>query len=266
MDLPSAWDHRDGLLRLLAPVQTLALFTDLDGTISPIVSTPDIAEVIPGCCDALRSLAGLLPVVAVASGRPVSGTRAMVGVDGLTYIGNHGLEREPGPGPLAPDLDPALVCELQSALARRSGIVLEDKGSAIAVHYRLATDPELARAMVLEKVQSIADRYGLRLTEGRRVVELSPAIDVNKGTAVRAVLDEHPVVRSALYFGDDRTDADAFAALHRWAEGGTTAIAIAVLSWETPPEVLAGADMALQGVDGVQRFLTWLAAEVARRD
>ncbi|MBI4498609.1 MAG: trehalose-phosphatase [Chloroflexi bacterium] len=262
MPLPSLWSHLETVQRLLQPPSALALFTDIDGTISPIVPVPEEGAVTPRCRAALERLASRLPLVGAVSGRAAAHARAMVGLDGLIYLGNHGLERWPR-SVLSPpsSATPEALADLAARLAGLPGLRLEDKGPVVGVHYRLAPDPEQAREQALSAAHAVAARYGLRVAEGRRVVELRPAVEVNKGTALRALLDEHPDVRAVLYLGDDRTDADAFRALHRWAadQEGRVAVALAVLSPETPPEVQEHADYALEGVGAVERFLEWLA-------
>lgn len=262
--LPAFLAHCDALFPLLQAASALALLTDVDGTIGPIAPTPESAIVTPRCREALRLLAERLPLVAAVSGRSASQARQMVGLDSVVYLGNHGLDRWP-PSPhsvlntQSSVLD-AVLAELSARLSGLMGIILEDKGPVLAVHYRLAPNPDEARAQVLAIAGEVAARYGLKATEGRRVVELLPRVEVNKGTAIHELLDEHPALRAALYLGDDRTDADAFLAVHRWAErGDRVGLAVAVLSPETPPEVERHADYALNGVPEVEQFLEWLA-------
>ncbi|HUW94972.1 MAG TPA: trehalose-phosphatase, partial [Anaerolineae bacterium] len=96
---------------------------------------------------------------------------------------------------------------------------------------------------------------GVRVVEGRRVVELRPSVHVDKGTALFGLLRRHPV-RAAVYAGDDVTDVDAFAGMRRWAqqEDGRS-VTVAIASPEMPPELSNSADLVVDGVDGWADFL-----------
>ena len=281
-----------------------ALLLDVDGTISAIAPTPQEATVDPGCVQALGALAveaqraaplrpgsGQAPsagsgrrLVAAISGRPAAEVAAMVGVAGMVYVGNHGLERwddgevrlvgaqhpstglRTGAAPLRHAVDAALR-QLKERL-ELAGIVYEHKGLTAAVHYRLSPDPVQARRAILKAARDVARPLPVQVHEGRMVVELRPAIKADKGTAVAALLEEYQPA-AAFYLGDDLTDVDAFRALHGWAEQPVLSsvegyarwgAAVAVLSQETPQEVWDDADYWLEGLDEVRQFLEWLAA------
>ncbi len=266
----------DDVRLALAPrlsTRSLALFTDIDGTISPIAPTPAAARVDPACRAALERLARRLPLVAAVSGRPAAEAAAMVGVDGIVYAGNHGLELLGAPRVHLPDspLGPvaAAATEAVAAALRRldppavPGLLIEPKGPVAALHYRLAPDPDAARILLLTAAQQAIAGLPLRIAEGRMVIELRPAAAAaHKGTVVQRLLHSTGP-GAALYLGDDVTDLDAFHALHGWAQQtGNTGYALGVLSSEAPPAIAEAADYTLQGVAEVAEFLTWLADQV----
>lgn len=226
---------------------------DFDGTLSPIVPRPADAALQEGLEGPLRRLAAREDtVVAVVSGRGLADVRARVRLDGVYYAGNHGFEIE-GPGlervhDAARAARPALeeaARALGEALAEEPGAEVEDKTWTLTVHYRRA-GREGAEGRVREAVERLGRREGLRVTEGKKVLEIRPDVEWDKGAATRFLLDalaeggELP----ALFIGDDRTDEDAFAVVRELGGGivvaeqppaGTHALAWA----EGPAEVAA---------------------------
>lgn len=167
------------------------LFTDIDGTISPIAPTPSEAVVPAAAKSALHSLASRLAVVGAVTGRAATDGARMLGVPEIYVIGNHGMEwlREgerwvnPRAEASMPDLMAALE-EVAAAVTRagvQEGVVPEDKQLTASIHYRLSPDPLAARDAILAAAQSSAARHGLRVTEGRFVVEMRPNVVINKG-------------------------------------------------------------------------------------
>src|SRR2546423_10549412 len=128
----------------------------------------------------------------------------------------------------------------------------EDKGLSVSFHYRGALDEEAARRE-LEDVAAAARAAGLRARFGRKVLELLPPIDANKGTAIRRLLGEREL-RRALYAGDDTTDLDAFRALG----GLELAVRVAVASAEGPPELRAAADVVVEDPPALLHLLRTL--------
>src|SRR5207302_10348178 len=125
--------------------------------------------------------------------------------------------------------------------AAGAGWPAEGKELSLAFHYRTAEDPDAAR-VVLERVAERAAAAGLRPRWGRMVLEVRPPLDVDKGTAVRRLLDEAGL-RRALYAGDDTTDLDAF----RGLDGLEIAVRVAVASEEGPAALGAAADLVVGG-------------------
>jgi trehalose 6-phosphate phosphatase len=173
-------------------------------------------------------LAGRYALVACVSGRTGRDAQRMVGVDGVRYVGAHGLE-------LAPDAD-RWRDEVRSFAATVDWPV-EDKGLTVSFHYRQAED-ESAALEYLEEVAEQARRAGLVPRFGRKVLEIRPPVHADKGTAVQQMLDETGL-RRALYAGDDSTDADGFRAL----DGLDVGVRVAVSSDEAPTELIRAADV-----------------------
>ena len=194
-----------------------AIFFDFDGTLSTIVDEPESAALVPGADAALRALAALYPV-AVLSGRGLDDIRDRVGIPGLWYAGSHGFEIVgPDGSHHSNEAAAAAVPVLASAadeLAERLrpvvGVRVEHKRYAVAVHYRNAGAE--AAAIVTAAVHDIGKRNGLKVTSGRKVVELRPDIDWDKGRTLEWIIGriagQEPLL--AIFVGDDLTDEDAF--------------------------------------------------------
>jgi trehalose 6-phosphate phosphatase len=231
-----------GLVDQLAgePAQA-ALFLDVDGVLAPIVPRPEDARVPEDTRAELRRLHARYALVACISGRAGNDAQRIVGVPELTYVGNHGLELEPSATEWA--------TRLHSFLATVDWPQVEDKGLTAALHFRNVADERTTRAE-LDDIAARAQQAGFVARYGRKVLELVPPLEANKGTAVRRLLDERGL-RRALYVGDDTTDLDAFAALEQIELG----IRVAVLSKEGPSELRSMADLALQSPADVLRLL-----------
>ena len=215
------------LARLREAPERAALLLDVDGTLAPIVTRPQDAAVPAETRAELERLAGRYALVACVSGRTAADARRVVGLDGLLYVGSHGLELEP---------ESVAWSQTLRDFAATVPWPVEDKGLTVSFHYRGAPDEAAAHAelvVVAERARSA----GLRARFGRKVLELLPPIDANKGTAIRRVLAGRGL-RRALYAGDDTTDLDAFHALDDLELG----VRVAVASAEGPPELRAAAD------------------------
>jgi trehalose 6-phosphate phosphatase len=253
----------DRLIELLGTPRA-GLVTDVDGTISPIVARPGDAMVLPEARRALEGLKQHLTSVAVVTGRSVDDARRMLDIDGLTYIGNHGLEIFlHGRAEIVPEARPwvprlaTVLAEVHDVLAPdlRDGVIFENKGATASLHYRLAPDPDAARPVLLEILARCTATSGIRVEEGRRVINLMPPLMVSKGSAVTWMVKEHALDRIA-YFGDDITDAHAFRALHVLRQSGTVkTMSIAVAGPETAPSVLELCDASVPSVTAVADLL-----------
>jgi len=263
-------DTAQAIESLLAS-QPLALATDFDGTISQIAPTPEGAVVHPDCREWLSRLSEILPLVAIISGRPAEDVRRLVGLDSVVYVGNHGLESwEAGEIHVEPSVSRQVEHIRRIAGAARrvlnsAGMVFEDKGAAYAVHYRQAPRPDLAGEEAAALLRKLAAGTGVKVIEGRRVVELRPDVEIDKGTALFDLLSRHHL-GSATYAGDDLTDADAFAGLRRWSSvNDRTSVAVAICSSEMPAQLREGADLVLPDVEAWADFLEQLVRVLRTR-
>jgi len=247
--IPSALEHVQEIAR---SGDRLAVFLDYDGTLTPIVSHPEDAWLSESMRETLRSLAGRVPV-AILSGRDLDDVRGRVLVDGIVYAGSHGfdiagaggLRRELGAAYL-PVLDSAET-ELREAIDEIPGAQLERKHFSVAAHYRNVQENDAFRvALAVDAVA--AKQRQLRRMDGKKVYELLPDIDWDKGKAVLWLLETLGLEGRHLlpiYIGDDRTDEDAFRALK------SRGVGILVSEY---PQVTA-ANYSLDDPEEVERFL-----------
>jgi len=208
----------------------ILLLSDYDGTLTPIVGRPDEAILSPTVREKLSALARKPTFsVGIISGRSLSEAKALLRVEGIYYAGNHGLEIE-GPGlkfihpaaKAAEDTIKDLARQFSVKLGSMEGVIVEDKGLSLSVHYRLVKKGEENEvAEIFRQVTSPWLRDGkIRVTSGKKVWEVRPPIDWHKGKAVETIMKELEVILGGgqwltIYLGDDTTDEDAFRVIHR---------------------------------------------------
>ncbi|WP_234834733.1 trehalose-phosphatase [Mycolicibacterium stellerae] len=247
----------------LAETRQPVVLLDFDGTLSEIVGDPDAARLTPDAEKMLVSLAARCPV-AVISGRSLADIRGRIGVPGVWYAGSHGFElvapdgthHQNEAGVQAIHVIGEAVSELRDRLAGVEGILIEDKRFTVAVHYRNVAPARIDE--VIAAVRIIGQRDMLRVTSGRKVIELRPDVDWGKGKAVEWIVDriDGPDLLLPIYIGDDLTDEDAFDATRR------RGIGVAVRNPESGDRRSA-ARFVLDDPDAVSRFLTRLADQLA---
>ena len=218
--IPNLIDEWD-LLAAMLTRQRPAVFLDFDGTVSTIVKDPAAAALVDGAAAALTRLATHC-AVGVISGRSLAEVQARVGLTNVWYAGSHGFElvgpagqrhRNDDAAAAIPDLERAGIA-LEAQLGDIAGIFIEHKPFGVAVHYR-----NVAAEQVRTIEAAVRDAAGpdgmLRVTGGRMVSELRPAVDWDKGRALCWALDhiDEPNTLLPIYIGDDLTDEDAFDAL-----------------------------------------------------
>ena len=254
--IPSALKH----IQEIAPSRDRpAIFLDYDGTLTPIVSHPEKALLSDSMRQTLQELVLQAPV-AILSGRDLDDVRQRVNIGAIVYAGSHGFDiaglrglRRQEATKFLPALD-AAEKELREKLAGIAGALIERKRFSIAAHYRNVDEsdfPELERA-----VSEVAARHReLRTMDGKKVYELLPNTDWDKGKAVLWLLEhlglECPDARP-IYIGDDRTDEDAFRALRRRGIG--------ILVSEEPRP--SAATYSLGNPSEVERFLRELVIKL----
>jgi trehalose 6-phosphate phosphatase len=229
------------------------VFLDLDGTLAPIVPRPELSEVLPEIPPVLARLASRLDVVALISGRPSAQVLALLDVDGVRIVGTHGLEDE---RPMAEE-----ILEEVRAAAAAVGAWVEPKGAAAAVHFRGLEDPERAQTASAGPLAEIAAAHDLEIVPGKRILELAPAGRPRKGGAVERLAQEGGIT-AVLFAGDDVGDLDAFAALDRLRAQGLWTCGVAAGGPETPAEVVAAADLRVEGPAGIAALLGSIATEL----
>ncbi len=233
----------DLLAQLAADPAGAGLFLDFDGVLAPIVERPEDARPSPETRAELERLVRRYALVAVVSGRAGEDVRGRIGVEGVVCVGSHGLELAPQAG------------RWRRALAGFAASApwppeeIEVKGPTVAFHFRSRPDEQEA-VRELDAIAEAAACQGLVARYGRKVLEVLPPVGSNKGTAVRALLEEHGL-RRALAAGDDTTDLDSFAAL----DGLEVAVRVAVASPETPSALLDAADLVVESTDAFLALL-----------
>ena len=211
------------------------LLTDFDGTLSPIAGRPEEAVLPEDTRQALRAVAASLRAgVAVVSGRSLGDIKKKVGLQGITYAGNHGIEIE-GPClkfvyPPARTLKPVirrLSRDLARALSGVEGVVVEDKGVTLSVHYRLVAEErvEEVKRICEETVGGLRSQGKVRITGGKKVCEIRPDVVWGKEDAIALLLScWTPSAEAAagldFFLGDDLTDEGGFRVMN--ARGGVS--------------------------------------------
>ncbi|HEV2637848.1 MAG TPA: trehalose-phosphatase [Actinocrinis sp.] len=252
-------------------------FFDFDGTLAPIQDDPEAVQAPEPARAALAELGGRARRVAVVSARPVGFLAGRLGtVPGLELFGLYGLESSADGGrtvatlPAAEPYAPIVADVVRDARKTFPDALVEDKRLACALHFR--TTPQLEEP-ILAWAAERAGQDGLRIQHGRRVVELKPPVDWDKGAALRAVL---PGLTGAWYFGDDLGDLPAFAALDLAAagtgaaDGAETAEAaagglrhgfgVAVTSPESDPRLIEQTRFQIHGPERVPALLQRIIA------
>jgi trehalose-phosphatase len=226
-ELPSAMNRIGEIIRRPEGQQT-ALFLDYDGTLTPIVERPEQADLSPQMRAILKKLAERC-TVAIVSGRGLNDVQGRVALEGLYYAGSHGFEID-GPGQerirnekgceALPALDTA-ENELRSLLTDIHGVLVERKKYSVAVHYRRVAAGQVE--MVASAVNDVLQRHsGLRKGHGKKVFELQPDVEWDKGRAVLWLMERlglHGETVRPIYIGDDVTDEDAFRVLQERGAG-----------------------------------------------
>jgi trehalose 6-phosphate phosphatase len=259
------------LIQEILQTRPLGLAFDIDGTLSPIVSTPGEARLYPGVAELLTE-ARAYAHIAIMTGRSIESGAAMVNVEDITYIGTHGAEWCEGlPGKHTVQVNPLARPYLEGGkrlldLAERKlnnlpGLLIERKLLGGSVHYRLSPQPEEVRALILNTLREPASELNFYLSEGKCVIDLKPLLPLNKGTELRSFARRHQLA-GLLFAGDDRTDLDAVLEIARLRQDGLQAAAIVVQATDTLPALLEHADMVVQGVEGMARLLNQIVAHL----
>lgn len=197
------------------------LLLDYDGTLTPIRKRPELALLAPRRREFLRRLARRPNIkIAIISGRRLAEIKMLVNIPGLVYVGNHGFEIEIGRRTFIRPAARRFAATLKkikaalSVLRSIKGVIVEDKRYALSVHFRLVPAGRLKyfRGLFLKALRRW--RRKVKITSGKKVFEIRPPVDWDKGKAVKWLVRElKPGKYRPVYIGDDRTDEDAFRAL-----------------------------------------------------
>jgi trehalose 6-phosphate phosphatase len=251
---------------LAAHPESAALLLDFDGSLAPIVVDPARAEAPPETLAVLARLAERLALVGIVSGRPIDFLAGVVDVPGVALVGQYGLEQlvdgkiviEPAALPYRD----AIAQAAAEAERRWPDLLIERKGDiAVTVHWRAVGDVEES---VSGAIDALGAELGLAVYPTRMARELRPPIDVDKGSAVHALLLDAPAVTNAAFAGDDRGDLPAIDALDVLAQSGRLdgVVRIAVRSTEVPGELIERADLIVDGPAGLFDWMTALAGSL----
>lgn len=248
----------------------MAILTDFDGTLSPIVADPQAARPLPEAIPLLSALAERLAVVGVVSGRPLwfIAERLGAGRDrpgsgaaspALRLAGLYGLEQLGSDGAVhtSPEAERWRPVVDQLANAARAegpqGLAVEHKGLAVTLHWRQV--PGVGERWAAHFLEDQVRPSGLVAVGGRMSVELLPPAVGDKGTVVLAWATG---CTAAAYLGDDRGDLPAFRALDQLARSGTTVRKVAVAGPDVPTELTSAADLVVGGPEGALALLAAL--------
>ncbi|XP_050224404.1 probable trehalose-phosphate phosphatase C isoform X2 [Mercurialis annua] len=243
---PSALGSFDQMMRA-AKGKKIAIFLDYDGTLSPIVDNPDHAFMSDEMRAAVREVSKYFPT-AIISGRSRDKVKEFVKLSNVYYAGSHGMDIMAPPRPVkscdgkchAVSTDkkgnevrfqpahkylPAMqkiLTELKEKVIKIQGARVEDNRFCVSVHYRLVREEDYE--LLEEKVKSVLGNYpDFHLNWGKKVMEIRPSIEWDKGHALEYLLDTLGLSNSndvlPVYIGDDRTDEDAFKVIRKRGEG-----------------------------------------------
>lgn len=255
---------RQETLQAVLSQRPLGLVFDIDGTLSPIAPTSEQAQLYPGVTSLLEK-AREQAHIAIMTGRAIEDGAGKVNVDGITYIGTHGLEWSDGlpwlhPVHIAPGaLDYAeagtyLLDLVEKRLAELPGVRVQRKRVGGSIHYRLSADHGQTRQKLLELLEEPARQIKMSLSEGKQIVEIRAPLAIDKGLALRQFAQRFSL-RSLVFAGDDRTDLDAIIEIGRLRQKGLAALAIVVRHVDTLPDLLQYADVVVDGVPEMVELL-----------
>jgi trehalose 6-phosphate phosphatase len=257
--LLSAWSE---VAEQLRGARHILLLLDYDGTLTPIVERPELADLPEGTRRLLEALAGKQRLrLAIISGRALADLKQKVAIGNIIYAGNHGLEIE-GRGfsfvsPVAEEAKPLLrqiYGELSQALGAIKGVLVEDKGLTLSVHYRQVAEGRSAEVRsIFEHITGDAARSGkIGISGGKKVYEVRPAVAWDKGKVVEMLVGKESGTLP-IYLGDDLSDEDGFKAVENY--GGGISVFVGEMGHDTSARYF------LASPDAVAKFLSLLLEE-----
>ncbi|XP_066150260.1 uncharacterized protein Tps1 isoform X1 [Euwallacea fornicatus] len=260
-------DFDEYLAKYIGNTLKLALLLDYDGTLAPIAPHPDLAIIPSETKKVLERLSNLSDVyIAIVSGRNVDNVKQMVGIDGITYAGNHGLEILHPDGtrfvhPMPTEFHNKvgeLMRQLQETVCR-DGAWVENKGALLTFHFR--ETPHHLRAELESHAKQMIEDAGFTVGKAHCAIEAKPPVQWNKGRASIYILrtafgvDWSERIR-IIYVGDDATDEDAMQALKGMA---------ATFRVTSSHIIKTSAERRLPSTDSVLTMLKWVERHLSRR-
>ncbi len=247
-------------LRTVLAQRPPGLAFDIDGTLSPIAPTPGEAYLYPGVLTLLER-AKKHAHIAIMTGRSIDDGAAMLNLDGLTYIGTHGLEWSEGlpwlhPVEVVPkamdfyESGKYLLDLVEQNLSELPGVIVQRKRIGGSIHYRLSPNPTETRQKLLLLLEQPARQVNMSLSEGKLILEIRVPLPVHKGLALRRFVQRFNL-HAIVFAGDDRTDLDAVVEIAKMRKEGIAALSIVVQHPDTLPDLLEHADIIVQGVPGM---------------
>ena len=225
--LLSSWDI---LAVRVQKAKHILLLIDYDGTLTPIVESPESAYLSPVVRQQLQNLARISCLtLGIVSGRELTDLQERVGISGIIYVGNHGLEIE-GAGisfvnPTARQAAPLLHSlhhDISKAIAHIKGALIDDKGLTLSLHYRLVDELQLAELnSIFNQIAKGPLASGqIKITPSKKAYDIRPSLDWDKGKAEEFIAQKLNDKRKllTLFIGDDVTDYDGFHQTNR--DGG----------------------------------------------
>ena len=201
----NCWDE---ILPQIKTSDKAMLLLDYDGTLVPIAPSPDMARLSSQTRGILEEISLCAAFeLAIISGRSLSDIKALVGLEDIAYAGNHGLEIECRP------LLEIVEQRIEEQLAGVEGVFIEDKGLTLSVHYRLVQEPMVkeVRNLILKAIRSCMKEGNFKLTRGKKVIEIRPPLEWDKGKAIEWLLEIYGRPGNLpIFAGDDATDEDGF--------------------------------------------------------
>jgi trehalose 6-phosphate phosphatase len=258
-----SWQDAKEFIARLAAKPRFGLFSDLDGTLSPIAPTPEAAQITKRNRELLVELQKELPLIGLISGRRAGSLHSRVGLEGLVYIGNHGLERWTDNGvQVLAEAQPYIgaLQEVKNELQKieEPGAYVEDKGPTLSLHYRQAAQPIAFARDKAAWIAEVVEKRGLVLFTGKMVFEVRPPVEMDKGIAFQQLIKENDI-EAALFLGDDISDLNALRTARKMrGDGISDAWGVGVQSEEAPVGLAAAADFLADGVDEVEELLAWV--------
>lgn len=240
------------------------LISDMDGTLSEIPRDILQKTVPPPTLPQLAELVNHFEVLAVVSGRKTEAIKDIINIEGVKYIGHYGMEWWlDNRAVLHPEVEASLTAmrslaaELD-ALRTVEGMIIQDKGATISVHYHMTRQPEIAKQQILDLLGKSPHIKKMRLMDEKTNIGIVPRVNIDKGTAVTDLIQDHHL-QGAIYMGDDIGDEPAFRAIRRARENiDFDGLALLVTGPETTQTILNEADYTLNGVPETEILLNWL--------